>query len=85
MIRTAQNSSDLSEYLKRYKYQPELTARLDALPDEPFSQETINEIVLWTVNRYVQNPKRIRDSLHGLHTLSPAEHHRGEAAEHEAS
>ncbi len=34
-----------------YKYQNELTAKLDNL-DTDFNQATINEIVLWKVNRY---------------------------------
>lgn len=34
-----------------YSYQNELTAKLDGL-DTDFDQETINEIVLWKVNRY---------------------------------
>lgn len=34
-----------------YNYQNELTAKLDCL-DTDFDQETINEIVLWKVNRY---------------------------------
>ncbi|GAB3756218.1 hypothetical protein [Spirosoma pomorum] len=35
-----------------YNYQKELTVKLDDL-DDVFTQETINEIVLWKVNRYV--------------------------------
>ena len=35
-----------------YKYQPELTPKLDEL-DVDFDQNVINEIVLWKVNRYV--------------------------------
>ena len=35
-----------------YTYCPELTDRLDAFAG-PFSQDFINEIVLWKVNRYV--------------------------------
>jgi len=34
-----------------YKYQPELTSKLDGLKGN-FNQEIINEIVLWKVNRY---------------------------------
>jgi hypothetical protein len=55
MIHTGQNcDGNLSDYLKRYRYQSELTAHLDTLPDELFSQETVNEIVVWKVNRYVR-------------------------------
>jgi thermostable 8-oxoguanine DNA glycosylase len=78
-IRTAQgHDGNLSEYLKRYAYQPRLTAHLDSLPDEPFSQETVNEIVLWKVSRYVQLPKKLRDSLHALRALSPRDHRQAE-------
>jgi thermostable 8-oxoguanine DNA glycosylase len=69
---------DLAEYLNSYKYQPRLTPHLDALPDEPFSQETVNEIVLWKVNRYVRLSEALRHSLHSLRTLSPKDHRRAE-------
>lgn len=36
-----------------FKYQPNLTKKLDKI-DYDFSQETINEIVLWKVNRYAE-------------------------------
>lgn len=65
---------DLSEFLRRYTYQPELTTKLDALPDAPFSQETINEIVLWKVNRYAALPEEIRDGLYRLRSLKANEH-----------
>lgn len=34
-----------------YNYQPELTSKLDSLTNS-FTQEIINEIVLWKINRY---------------------------------
>jgi thermostable 8-oxoguanine DNA glycosylase len=64
--------------LKRYQYQQALTTHLDTLPDKPFSQETVNEIVLWKVNRYVRLPKKLRDSIHVLRTLSPRDHRQAE-------
>jgi hypothetical protein len=78
-IHTAQRCSNLAGYLKRYNYQPELTPRLDALPDEPFSQETINEIVLWKVNRYAPLAQDIRTDLQGVRTWAPKEHRRAES------
>ncbi len=42
---------DIDTSLKDYKYQPKLTEKLESLSDD-FTQETINEIVLWKVNRY---------------------------------
>lgn len=45
------NSFILIDADKKYNYQSELTAKLDS-GIELFDQETINEIVLWKVNRY---------------------------------
>lgn len=42
---------EIDTSLKDYKYQPKLTEKLEGL-FEDFTQETINEIVLWKVNRY---------------------------------
>lgn len=64
-MRKITNVSDLNfrlneEYktLKDYKYQKKLTEKLDNL-NENFTQETINEIVLWKVNRYAELPDEI--------------------------
>jgi hypothetical protein len=74
-IRTAQNyKGDLSRFASSYKYQPVLTRHLDNLPDEPFSQEVVNEIVLWKVNRYVRLPQDVRDCLYALRTFRPRQH-----------
>lgn len=79
MIKTAHAyRGNLGKYEKRYKYQPDLTPRLDALPDEPFSQQTVYEIVLWKLNRYVRIPEAVRESLHGLRTLRQNEHRKSE-------
>ena len=45
--------SDLSDFLRQYKYQPELTKKLDDLDAVNLTPELLNEIVLWKVNRYV--------------------------------
>lgn len=42
---------EIDTSLKDYKYQPKLTEKLEGL-SENFTQEIINEIVLWKVNRY---------------------------------
>ena len=39
--------------LKKYNYQPKLTAKLDVL-NKDFDQEIINQIVLWKVNRFTE-------------------------------
>ena len=43
----------LSVFLDDYRYQPDLTRRLDSLRGAQLDQATLNEIVLWKVNRYV--------------------------------
>jgi thermostable 8-oxoguanine DNA glycosylase len=80
MIYTAKDykKKKLDEFLKDFTYQPELTNRLDNLRDEPFSQEIINEIVLWKINRYAQLPGDIRKELHELRSLRPEAHKQGE-------
>lgn len=78
MIQTAQNfRGDLTEFLRRYTHQPKLTAKLDAGASQPFSQEAINEIVLWKVNRYAPLSGAIRAALHTLGTLRPHQHRQG--------
>jgi hypothetical protein len=54
MIRAETWQGDLAEFLDSYRYQPNLTRKLDALGSASFDQEIINEIVLWKVNRYAR-------------------------------
>ena len=78
MIHIAQNhKGNLSDFLSRFAYQPALTAKLDALAGQAFSQDTINEIVLWKVNRYAP-PDAIRSALHTLGALQAQKHRDGE-------
>lgn len=53
MIKTIFNSELTKDDLQNinYKYQIELTSKLDDLNDD-FNQEILNEIILWKVNRY---------------------------------
>ena len=44
---------DPKKLLEGYKYQKELTSKLDAIQGA-FTQDIVNEIVLWKVNRYAQ-------------------------------
>jgi hypothetical protein len=84
VVRTAKGSSmihtapthkgSLSKYLRGYTHLPILTAHLDNLPKQPFSQGTVNEIVLWKVNRYATLQQDVRRSLYAMRTLSPKEH-----------
>lgn len=74
-IHTAQNyQGKLSGFLEKYDHQPDLTAKLDQVPDVPLSQETVNEIVLWKVNRYAPIPESLRVALYGLRAVKPRKH-----------
>ena len=48
------NNYKLVRLEDEYKYQKDLTDRLDLIKSE-FDQSIINEIVLWKVNRYAKN------------------------------
>lgn len=54
-IKTIANLKEnvINSFNENYVYQEELTKKLDKLK-KSFNQETINEIVLWKVNRYVE-------------------------------
>jgi hypothetical protein len=64
--------------LKDYRFQPALTESLDALGPQPFTQEIVNEIVLWKLDRYV---KLSPDALAALHSVTgfPPKSHRNAA------
>jgi thermostable 8-oxoguanine DNA glycosylase len=65
---------DLSEFLGRFKYQPELTRKLDSLSAVDLTPELLNEIVLWKVNRYVFLEGDQLRRIDALRTLKPGEH-----------
>ena len=71
--------ADLSGYLRRYKQQPELTPRLDGLGQTKFTQATINEIVLWKVNRYAFLTPAILRGLETLRRIKRGQHRRAES------
>jgi hypothetical protein len=52
-IKNIRELENIESVLDDYSFQPELTEKLDAL-ESKFDQKTINEIVLWKVNRYAQ-------------------------------
>lgn len=54
---------DFSYSNKDYGYQPLLTPQLDQSHTQIFTQELINEIVLWKVNRYARLTAEILDLL----------------------
>jgi thermostable 8-oxoguanine DNA glycosylase len=65
---------DLNTFLAFYKFQPELTKRLDSLENTSFDQALINEIVLWKVNRYVSIGNEDIEQLKRLKLLKEGEH-----------
>jgi len=65
---------DLSRYLAAYTNQPSLTAHLDELAEAEITQASINEIVLWKVNRYVELPPDLLRQLGSLRRLKPKSH-----------
>ena len=70
---------DLNKFLSDYQYQTQLTLKLDSLEQESFTQETINEIVLWKVNRYAHMSVDVLDSLDDLKTLPERSHRKGKS------
>jgi len=68
----------LADFLSDFKYQPELTKKLDSA-GQSFSQQLINEIILWKVNRYAKIPNDLLESLNGVRNLRPGQHKRGES------
>jgi len=71
-------NEDLKQLLKKYKYQPALTNKLDHLDHTSLSQLLINEIVLWKVDRYVSIPNDTLQELDQLADLKKGEHRKGE-------
>jgi hypothetical protein len=60
--------------LKDYKYQPELTKKLDQLTPQKLTTENMYEIVLWKLNRFPQIEQKLIDSLKALEHLGPNDH-----------
>jgi hypothetical protein len=74
ILKASEYHADFSEFLKGYEYQPDLTGRLDDLEKAGFTQELINEIVLWKVNRYVSLESDLLAQAECLKSLKPGEH-----------
>lgn len=64
----------VDKFYSDYLYQTNLTNHLDNLSEIDFSQELINEIVLWKVNRYVSLKSGMLRKLDGLKTLRSGHH-----------
>ncbi len=80
MKRAQEWSDDLTKFLQDYRYQPNLTPKLDALTAAPFDQDIVNEIVLWKVNRYAPLEPEALEALNGLKGISYREHRTAEDA-----
>jgi len=66
------SSTNLSEYLNKYKFQEELTAELDKIDNNTAIDELILlKIVLWKINRYPDLTKIPFDKLNKLSELKP--------------
>jgi len=72
-------NGSLKDFLGKYRYQPQLTSRLDGIGDVAFSQDLINEIVLWKLNRYVFLDNAALQSIDALRCLKAGQHRQGEA------
>ena len=69
-------NDDLNQFLSDYNYQPELTEKLDCLGVSSISQEILNEIVLWKVNRYVSISNSLLESIDRVKKLKQGEHNK---------
>ena len=64
----------VDKFYSDYIYQTDLTNHLDNLSEVDFSQELINKIVLWKVNRYVSLKNGMLQKIDGLKTLVKGQH-----------
>lgn len=79
VLKAAEFKGDLKTFLKDYRFQPNLTQRLDRLEGIGFSQNLINEIVLWKVSRCVSLEQSLLKELDDLRTLSQGEHRKSKS------
>jgi len=77
IMRASEFPGDLNTFLTFYKFQPELTKRLDDLEPTSIDQSVINEIVLWKLNRYVRIGDDKIKQIEYLKNLKAGEHAKG--------
>lgn len=65
---------DPRQLLESYRFQPELTAKLDALKADDVDEQTLLEIVLWKLNRYPRLTPPLLDDLKAVASLKPRQH-----------
>src|SRR5713101_4172266 len=80
MKRAEECEEDLAQWLKDYRYQLDLTRHLDGLGSQPFTQDVINEIVLWKVNRYAKLSQGALEALNRVTDIEPKSHRTAKAA-----
>lgn len=73
------NPEALRVSLDAYSYQPELTARLDAIGSKThISRETAYEVVLWKLDRFVEFSDTLLGEINSVASLQPHERDRAE-------
>lgn len=66
--------NDPRSLLADFRYQPELTQKLDLLRPEDLTTKVFYEIVLWKLNRFPKLELGLIDSLKAASTFQPKEH-----------
>lgn len=64
--------------LDEYRYQPDLTRKLDDLQPSELNTEIFYEIVLWKLNRFPRLEAGLLDSIREVAGLEPKEHRKAE-------
>ncbi len=73
-VRALDYDGVLRDFLKKYKYQPQLTPKLDALRDADIDQAIVNEIILWKVDRYAVVGGQLLKQVNSLKRLQHGKH-----------
>ncbi len=60
--------------LDSYKYQIDLTKKLDDLNSNNLSRETLYEIILWKLNRFPRIDDKLLDDLKKIKKIEPTKH-----------
>jgi hypothetical protein len=70
---------DLSEFVNDYDCPPKLTPRPDRLEGTELTQEFVNEMVLWKVNRSLSLDHQLLRQLEDLKRLKSGEHRKAKS------
>jgi len=77
-MKAIESKENLNQFLSEYNYQPKLTQKLDCLDNVFITQQILNEIVLWKVNRYIELNEEILRALDKIKALDLKEHRQAE-------